>query len=1018
MTLLPGARIGRYEVRAPLGAGGMGEVYVARDPDLERDVAIKVLREPAPSSDRVRRFIQEARAASALNHPNVAHVYEIGTQSDFRFIAMELVEGETLRARLLRSPLAVGDALDLGIQIAAGLAAAHNAGIVHRDIKPENVVVRPDGYAKILDFGLAKLRVESDDEAAATLLKTQAGIAMGTLNYMAPEQLSGREVTPAADVFSLGVVLYEMICARRPFDGADAAEIVASILSKAPRPFSEAEGYVPPKLQRVILKALAREPGERYPTAGDLLEELRQISRDPVAPASTDSRRNRWTPVLTRPVAGILAFAVIAGGAWWMAHQQRERKGAELLAEAERHLEGRDFVRAYETAVAAAAILPRNERLRDVTERSTFRATISSTPPGATVFISRMGDGRWSDAGVTPLVIPRLPFGDYVVRIEKAGYAALLRPFSTMPLSLPGFGPVRQFVPTELDATLVEEARIEPGMIYVEGGEYRLTGWQRPSDRAVELDDFLIDRFEVSNREFEEFVRAGGYRRPELWKHPFVDEGRILSFAEAMTRFRDTTTLAGPRNWSRGAPPAGLENHPVTDVTWYEAAAFAEWKGKKLPTVYQWEKASRPARVIPIGTTVPWGYIGPGIDASARANFRGRGTMPVDSLPFGISPWGAYHMAGNVAEWCRNPKGAGYALRGGGWNDAVYAFGQTGGFPGFYSSPTLGFRCVKEIGAGASDQGAFALEPEVEVPAYQPADEMKFEEIRRRYDYPDAPLAARVVGRTETADWTREEIVYTAGGKSIPAFLYIPKGFTAPYRVVHFAPAGDVVNGIRPLSAAVEIWLGPMIRSGYAVWAVVREGYIGRPRPSEWAGPPPRQSPEFADYVVAQVTELRRGLDYLETRGDVDSTKLGFVATSAGTVEGLILAGVERRYRSILLHGSSVTPAEIGTTPAASRINFAPRISGAKLMLHGRYDESAPLETTGEPLYRLLREPKRLQVYEGGHAPPLDVWIPSVQSWLDETLGGMDQNVGITHEQALSIRDAATASIRRVERSH
>src|SRR3989442_11512152 len=183
MQVSPGTRLGRYEVRSLLGAGGMGEVYLAYDHDLERDVAIKVLRDGATESrDRVRRFMQEAKAASGLHHPNVAHVYEIGTHDDLRFIAMEVVEGETLRDRIARGPLSIDDAISIAVQIAGALGAAHKAGIVHRDIKPENVIIGPDGFAKVLDFGRAKLReIRGDD--AATLVKTTRGLTMGTLGY-------------------------------------------------------------------------------------------------------------------------------------------------------------------------------------------------------------------------------------------------------------------------------------------------------------------------------------------------------------------------------------------------------------------------------------------------------------------------------------------------------------------------------------------------------------------------------------------------------------------------------------------------------------------------------------------------------------------------------------------------------------------------------------------------------------------------------------------------------------------
>src|SRR6266550_3322933 len=256
MMLNSGSRIGRYDIRSHLGSGGMGEVYLAYDTELEREIAVKVLRDQEGSGERSRRFVQEAKAASALHHPNVAHVYEIGSQDDMRFIAMEIIKGETLRARIARGPMSVDETLAIAMQVTSALAAAHREGIVHRDIKPENVMITPDGYAKVLDFGLAKLR-ELRGEDAATLVKTKAGVAVGTLLYMSPEQISGAEVGPPSDIYSLGIVLYEMLHGRRP---GEARESSAA-------------------LEPIVAKAMNRNPDERYRDAGELLEALRSVSK-------------------------------------------------------------------------------------------------------------------------------------------------------------------------------------------------------------------------------------------------------------------------------------------------------------------------------------------------------------------------------------------------------------------------------------------------------------------------------------------------------------------------------------------------------------------------------------------------------------------------------------------------------------------------------------------------------------------------------------------------------------------
>jgi len=238
-TLRPDTRVGQYEIRAKVGAGGMGEVYRAHDSRLGRDVAIKVLpREVAGDEARLRRFEQEARATSALNHPNILTVHDIGAHEGAPFIVSELLEGQELRAILRRGALPIARALDYTQQIASGLAAAHAKGIVHRDLKPENVFITNDGLVKILDFGLAKLSEveaarESDDETALRA-QTTPGAVMGTAGYMSPEQARGGEIDARSDIFSLGVVLYEMVAGRTPFQGANTIEMLAAILHQEP----------------------------------------------------------------------------------------------------------------------------------------------------------------------------------------------------------------------------------------------------------------------------------------------------------------------------------------------------------------------------------------------------------------------------------------------------------------------------------------------------------------------------------------------------------------------------------------------------------------------------------------------------------------------------------------------------------------------------------------------------------------------------------------------------------------
>jgi serine/threonine protein kinase/tetratricopeptide (TPR) repeat protein len=283
-----GRRVGSYEIVSTLGEGGMGKVYLARDARLGRNVALKLL--PASFTcdpDRVRRFEQEARAASALNHPNILTIHEIGEEGEARFIATEYVEGETLRERLRRGEVPPAEALDVAVQVAAALAAAHAAHVIHRDIKPENLIVRADGYVKVLDFGLAKLarparaRTAADstefDSLGGAFVDTSPGVVMGTAAYMSPEQARGYEVDERADVWSLGCVLYEMVAARQPFTGPTPSDVMAAVLQREPPPLGGRGTSIPAELERITLKALAKEREERYQSVREMLLDLRRL---------------------------------------------------------------------------------------------------------------------------------------------------------------------------------------------------------------------------------------------------------------------------------------------------------------------------------------------------------------------------------------------------------------------------------------------------------------------------------------------------------------------------------------------------------------------------------------------------------------------------------------------------------------------------------------------------------------------------------------------------------------------
>src|SRR5262252_497391 len=278
-----GKLIGHYRIESLIGVGGMGEVYLARDERLGRKAAVKLLPDSLTTDEtQLSRFKNEARTASALNHPNILTVYEIGAEGDVQFIATEFIEGTTLRAALAFGRMGTQKVLEIAVQVASALAAAHEAGVVHRDIKPENVMLRPDGYAKVLDFGIAKLIEQtraSDGRTveAAALRQTPPGLLLGTTRYMSPEQARGQKVDARSDIWSLGVVLYEMLAGNPPFRGETPSHCIAAILTAEPAPLSSVSPDVPAKLESILQKALSKNVDQRYRTIEEMLIELRNL---------------------------------------------------------------------------------------------------------------------------------------------------------------------------------------------------------------------------------------------------------------------------------------------------------------------------------------------------------------------------------------------------------------------------------------------------------------------------------------------------------------------------------------------------------------------------------------------------------------------------------------------------------------------------------------------------------------------------------------------------------------------
>jgi eukaryotic-like serine/threonine-protein kinase len=933
--------VSHYRLEEEIGRGGMGVVYRGIDTRLGRPVAIKMLPVDATADpERLRRFVREAQSASALNHPNIVTIYEVGEDGDATFIAMELVEGTPLDQLLARGELPVATALDYAVQVAGALAAAHARSIVHRDIKPANIVITADGRAKVLDFGLAKLMERSPAEATVT--GTMAGTVLGTPAYMSPEQAEGRPVDGRSDIFSFGAVLYEMITGRRPFSGSSDARLVSAILRDSPAPVRTVRREVPARVEAIIERALAKDPAARYTDAAVMRDELATVQTQYTRVPDSPWRR----PAVVIPVA--LLLIVAAGfGVWQTINARRGRWAREVaIPQIELLQQGEQSLEAVRLARNAERYAPAEiARARD----TWLRLDITTDPEGAEIAVRNYLDenGTWEPLGRSPLREYPLPMGLYRLRISKTGYE---------PLDL-GYLPGRPAI------KLTPVGSAEPGMVFVPGGRIGV-GVAPP----VDLPDYWVDKFEITNRQFKQFVDAGGYREPKYWKEPFRDGSGILDFDTVIARFRDGTGQPGPATWELGSYLAGQEDFPVGGISWFEAAAYAEYAGKSLMTLYHWYNASGVNEIFS--------------DMLRLSNFDTKGPVKVGARD-SIGPWGAFDMAGNVKEWCTNEAGTG-ALRytvGGAWNEAVYRFYEPEGRNPWERDPTFGVRLMKVTGhapAAAAPIPGLTGDPASLVPV--PDDQ--FELLRNFYKYDRLPLDARVEAVDDGSPYWRKETVSFAGptGTRIPAFFFVPKNAAPPFQTIVFFPS-SYAREIPSSDALDLVSFEFLVRSGRAVLYPVYDYTFERRRPQ------PPGSSGARDRNVTWGKEFFGAVDYVESRPDVDKSRLGYYSLSLGAFFGPIPVALEPRIKVAVFAAGGLRfnlPPEIQTS------NFMPRVKTPVLLINGKNDFNVPpshrrrfLELLGTPA-----EHKKLVELEGGHVPTdFRQFYREILSWYDKYLG-------------------------------
>ncbi len=586
----------------------------------------------------------------------------------------------------------------------------------------------------------------------------------------------------------------------------------------------------------------------------------------------------------------------------------------------------------------------------------TTRVTFRTTPAGARIYIADYMDAT-ADAVAPGQLLGATPFD---AELPRSGYYRVRA-------AQEGFAPVeRAYIPaasTLLELTLHAEREAPPGMVWVP------VGAPTAPAPAAALPAYWMDRYEVSNRAFKTFADAGGYSTQKYWKHAFMKDGREIPWQTAMEEFRDATRRTGPAGWQLGTYPEGAGDLPVGGLSWYEAAAYAEFTGKSLPTVYEWFAAA--------------GAAGGVSDILPLSNFGGRGPAPMGTYR-GMSRFGSYDMAGNLKEWVANARDDRRYVLGGAWNEPAYVFSRFDAKPPLSRELTVGFRLVRRVTPPPQETfgpGTFGPSNAKRSP---PVDDQAFEIFRRLHAYDKTELDPKVERVVESPYWRRETVTFRAayGAERVIAHLFLPTNATPPFQIVAFFGHTGILTtkSIDDLQLPYEF----IVRSGRALMIPAYSGSLERGPSVNF--PPVSQA---RDRAVKWSMDLARSIDYLETRPEFDTSKLGFYGLSLGATEGARLIAVDPRFKAAVLASGGLRDRDL---PEVNGWNFAPRVRTPVLMLNGRDDFIHPMATHQQPLFDALgtqKPDKVFRQYSGGHENLLtrpDL-IGEILDWFDKYLG-------------------------------
>ena len=688
--------------------------------------------------------------------------------------------------------------------------------------------------------------------------------------------------------------------------------------------------------------------------------------------------RTRETPDIKGGREAIIAVVVIglitvAATYWFMGGEARWAR-ATGMDELDELIAAGEFESAYKLANRLESILPGDEALREHWLRFTRLATIPSEPPGATVWRKAYDapDSDWIKFGETPIRDVRIPVGMSLLRIELVGYHTQLRTIGNGHL-VPNDMPVADRSQTPIFGANPERYLLDP-VDSAPAGMVRVPGTQVVADgELVMLDDFFLARYEVTNGEFQAFVDAGGYERRDYWQHDFIGQGETLDWESAMELFVDRSGRPGPGTWEGGRYPEGKTDHPVTGVSWFEAAAFARFAGKSLPTFHHWSRAMAQGNI-------PW--------LLAASNLLADSTAAVGEFS-GIGWTGTYDMAGNAREWVFNAVGENRIILGGGFDDLIYVVQESvldrNSVSPFDRSRTNGFRLMQEtIESTAMATLRQPLDDPIDIILPEPVSDDAFEILARNYEYDRVPLNDNIDSVEEERYWRLESISVDAGyaNERMFIYLYLPNQGQPPYKTIMFWPGiGGLFIKEMPKQ---KVHLDFALKNGYAVAYPVLSGTFQR---IKGAAPPGWTTIAGRSMAVQQVRDFRRSIDYLEKRNDIDLSSLAYYGVSWGGRMGPIVLAVEPRLEVGILNQAGIEP---NVHDDINTIHYLRHVKQPVLQFNGLFDADFRYEEQARPLFEGLGtvvSDKRHVVEETGHFVPQTVYIGETLDWLEKYLG-------------------------------